>query len=82
MIGWLITSWLTWGLSIVISLISYYLSALAFRKAIDELDDSKNFEEVDPGGQYTKWLNLLNPFSLALFTFGFVSISIFVTYNL
>ncbi|WP_210510744.1 hypothetical protein [Natronogracilivirga saccharolytica] len=55
---------------------------MAFRKAIDELDDSKNFEEVDPGGQYTKWLNLLNPFSLALFTFGFVSISIFVTYNL
>lgn len=82
LVGWLIASWLAWGLSIVISLLSYYLSTLAFRRAINELDSGKEFEDVDPGGHFTKWLNFLNPFSLSLFAIGVVSISIFVTYNL
>lgn len=82
LVGWLIASWLTWGLSIVCSLASYYLSTLAFRRAIDELDSGKEFEDVDPGGHFTKWLNFLNPFSLLLFAVGVVCISIFVTYNL
>ncbi len=82
LVGWLITSWLAWGLSIVCGLTSYYLSTLAFRRAIDELDSGKEFEDVDPGGHFTRWLNFLNPFSLGFFAVGVVSISIFVTYNL
>lgn len=80
--GWLIASWLSWGLSIVVSLISYYLSVLAFRKAIEELDKGMDFKEVDPGGHYTKWLVFLNPLSLILFASGMICIAIFITNNL
>lgn len=82
LVVWLIASWLSWGLSIVCSLVSYYLSTLAFRKAIEELDDGVDFEDVDPGGHYTKTLSFLNPFSLGLFALGVISISVFVTLNM
>ena len=81
LIGWLISSWLSWGLCIVASLFSYYLSTLAFRSAIEELDDGKDFEDVDPGGRFTTCLNIVNPVSLGLFVFGVISISVFVIYN-
>ena len=81
LIGWLIVSWVAWGLSIVTSLLSYYLSTLAFRKAIEELDAGKEFDNVDPGGWFTTWLNVVNPISLVLFAFGVFSISIFAIYN-
>ncbi len=82
LVGWLIASWLAWGSSIVCSLTSYYLSTLAFRRAINELDAGEDFDGFDPGGFYTKWLNFLNPTSLVLFAYGVISISIFVTSNL
>lgn len=81
-VGWLIASWLAWGLSIVCSLVSYYLSTLAFRKAIEELDAEKGLEEVDPGGRFAKIIRWLNPVSLTLFAIGIISISVFVICNL
>lgn len=80
-VGWLIASWLAWGLCIFTNLLSYYLSTLAFRKAIEELDAGKEFTDVDPGGRFTSWLNVVNPISLILFAFGVVSISVFIIYN-
>lgn len=82
LVVWLIASWLSWGASIVCSLTSYYLNTLAFRKAIDELDNGKDFENADLGGYYTKALNILNPISLGLFTAGIICISVFVTLNI
>lgn len=82
LVSWLIASWLAWGFSITSSLASYYLSMLAFRKAIDEPDEGNDFNDSDPGGHFTKTLKILNPLSLFLFIAGVISISVFVTLNM
>ena len=78
----LISCWILWGISILLSLSSYYFSTLAFRKAIEEIDEEKDFDEIDPGGYYATILKFLNPAALASFALGLILIAIFVNKNI
>jgi hypothetical protein len=47
-LGWLSAAWIVWGASCASVLISYYTSAVALRKAIDDFDN-------DPDGEGSSW---------------------------
>jgi hypothetical protein len=78
--GWLLTSWICWGLSLVVILLSYHLSRLAIDAAIRELDCGE--ESDKPGGTLSAITNGLNLSGAILFLVGLLTFIIFVVENL
>lgn len=77
-INYLIFSWVSWMLSVLFVLVSFYFSRLAMSKAIEDYDNND-----EPKGNKYDWLTTLtNALSGLLFLFGLLSIIIFLTKNL
>jgi len=78
----LLCAWITWGISAVCVLASFYLSHLALRTAIQQVDDGTIHQQATPGGKwatFTAWLNALGGI---LFLVGVVFITFFVGNNI
>ena len=76
----LILSWSCWGVSIMSALLSYYLSPIAYSKAIKQLDKGNIYSE-HPGGSIDKTVGVCNLISAFLFISGVTLIIIFVALN-
>ena len=74
-------SWICWAASVAAVLVSYYLSRLALRKAIEQCDDRTIFDCPSPGARYAKGVRALNLGSGALFLIGVIAMSIFILWN-
>ncbi|MCH7762243.1 MAG: hypothetical protein IIB95_00700 [Candidatus Marinimicrobia bacterium] len=76
----LIIAWSCWGTSIMGALLAYYLSPIAFNKAIKQVDEDTIYDS-HPGGFPDKITGVCNFLSSILFLIGVVFIIIFVSYN-
>ena len=79
--GFLLAAWLAWGFSTFSVLTSYYLSHLALRRAISQVDDRTIYKNP-PGGTYAWWTAILNAAGAVLFLAGVCCITVFVAFNL
>jgi hypothetical protein len=80
-IHWLLLSWLTWIISLLLVLISYYVSHLALRKTIEQ-SYSEDIYKQRPGAIYDRILVILNPAGGIFFIVGIVLFALFAMYNL
>jgi len=74
---WILSAWISWGLSITIILITFYTSNEAFRRAIRNLDEGK-----ENGGVWSTATSWLNFFAGTLFVLGVLFLVLFVALNL
>lgn len=77
----LFASWLAWAFSTFAVLTSYYLSHLALRNAISQLDAGKIYKQR-PGGTLALWTAFLNATGAILFLIGVCCITAFAYLNL
>jgi len=77
----LFLAWMSWGLSVLLVLVSYFTSHLALRKAIKQVD-SGSIRTSKPGGTADTLTEICNALGGLLFIIGVVFISIFVWHNL
>ena len=77
----LLAAWLTWAFSTFSVLTSYYLSHLALRRAISQVDEGTIYQQP-PGGDFARWTAILNAIGAILFLLGVCSITIFAGTNL
>ena len=77
----LFLAWLSWGLSIVIILASYYTSHLALRKTLSQIEED-DYESFHIGGLSDKFTAVFNALGGIIFFLGVIFISIFVRKNL
>jgi hypothetical protein len=77
----LILSWICWGLSVAVVLVSYYTSHLALRKAIRQVDVG-DIRKSLPGGIADYITAICNALGGILFFIGIVLISVFVWHNM
>jgi hypothetical protein len=79
--GWLLISWVLWGLSVTFILTSFFTSSWAFRRAIHQTDEKSIY--IEPAGGFlnriTSWLNFL---AGLLFFLGVIAIVVFVRGNI
>jgi hypothetical protein len=78
--GWLLGSWLSWGVSSLSVLASFYTSNLALRRAIRQVDDG-TIRKQTPGGGVQIVTAVLNAAGALLFLVGVVFITVFVYLN-
>jgi hypothetical protein len=78
---WLLAAWICWGTSATSTLMSFYTSTRALRRAILQTDEKLVYLEL-VGGWSTRLTKILNFSGGFLFLAGLVSIVIFVAYNL
>lgn len=77
----LFCAWVCWGLSVSVVLASYFLSHLALRKAIKQVDSGlPKGERV--GGVYDLFTAYLNALGAILFLVGVMLIIAFAHFNL
>jgi len=79
--GYLLAAWIAWAASSASVLISFFVSTLALRKAIRQLDQGTIGMER-PGGWWDRATSSLNLSGLILFLFGLAMIIVFLNYNL
>lgn len=79
--GWLITAWISWGVSVTAVLFSFFFSILALRKAIKQVDN-RTIREERPGGSFDTITAVLNAAGGLLFLVGVISIITFVIANM
>jgi hypothetical protein len=79
--GYLLFSWIVWGISVTCVLASFYFSNQAIRKAINQVDNGNIYKQT-PGGSLSKITALLNMTGGLLFLTGVILMVIFVYYNL
>lgn len=79
--GVLLGAWFSWAFSTFSVLASYYLSHLALRRAISQIDDGTIYEKP-PGGAFAKWTATLNAIGAVLFLVGVCCITVFAGANL
>lgn len=77
----LFAAWVSWGTSTFCVLASYYLSHLALRKAIKQID-SNTIRDEKPGGWFSTATAILNAFGALLFLIGVCCITLFANANL
>jgi len=77
----LLSAWVSWGLSVTSVLVSYYTSHLALRRTIRQIDAGDVYT-VLPGGWATRITAALNGLGGILFLAGVALMIIFVAYNL
>jgi hypothetical protein len=78
---WLLASWVLWGLSITCVLFSFFTSACALRKAVQQTDDKTIYIEPK-GGLFNTITNILNPVAGVLFLVGVIAICVFMKGNM
>lgn len=79
--GFLLAAWLTWAFSTFSVLTSFYLSHLALRRAITQVDDG-TIHKQQPGGIFACLTAVLNATGAVLFLVGVCCITIFAGANL
>ena len=79
--GYLIASWIAWGASAMAVLASYFMSHLALRRAIVQVDMGTIFQQKAGGGFRTATA-ILNAAGALLFMLGVCTIALFVSANL
>ncbi|MBK8401432.1 MAG: hypothetical protein IPL29_10390 [Propionivibrio sp.] len=79
--GFLLAAWLAWAFSTFSVLTSYYLSHLALRRAISQVDDGTIFKKP-PGGVFACLTAILNGTGAVLFLVGVCCITVFTVANL
>jgi hypothetical protein len=77
----LFAAWVAWGASTFCVLVSYYLSHLAIRATIRQIDQDKLHLE-NSGGHFNTATATLNVAGAVLFLFGVVAITLFASSNL
>ena len=77
----LFAAWVAWGTSTFCILLSYYLSHLAIRTTIRQIDQDKLHLEKS-GGKYSTATATLNVAGAVLFVVGVVTITLFAHSNL
>ena len=84
----LLLAWISWGLSVSAVLFSYFLSHLALRECIFQIDEAireKNTDHIyvkNPGGKYSKLTAFLNVCGGLLFFIGVILLAYFIWSNL
>lgn len=76
----LLAAWIAWALSTFSVLSSYYLSHLALRRAISQVDLGTIYKQP-PGGAFARWTAILNALGAVLFLAGVCSITVFAGSN-
>ena len=80
--GWLlIVSWASLTACLVLILVSFYSSLLAYRKAQDQVDD-KTIKNETPGGYFSKIVSTSNAIGILLLCIGLITLFIFAYQNL
>lgn len=79
--GFLLAAWLVWAFSTFSVLSSFYLSHLALRRAIAQVDDG-TIHSQQPGGRFARWTAVLNATGVLLFVVGVICITVFAGANL
>lgn len=80
--GWLlIISWASLTICLVLILVSFYSSLLAYRKAQDQVDN-KTIKNETPGGHFSKIVSISNAAGILLLCVGLVTLFIFAYENL
>jgi hypothetical protein len=79
--GYLLAAWITWAASSASVLISFFVSTLALRKAIKQLDRGTIGMER-PGGWWDRATSCLNLMGLLLFLIGVSMMIVFLSHNL
>ncbi|HET7833820.1 MAG TPA: hypothetical protein VFK88_12740 [Gallionella sp.] len=79
--GFLIAAWLAWAFSTFSVLTSYYLSHLALRRAISQVDNGTIYKQ-SPGGTFACLTAILNATGAILFLAGVCCITVFAVANL
>lgn len=79
--GLLLAAWFAWAFSTFSVLISYYLSHLALRRAIGQVDDGTIFGQP-AGGVFARLTAILNGTGAVLFLVGVCCITVFAVANL
>lgn len=77
----LLAAWLAWAFSTFSVLTSYYLSHLALRRAIAQVDDGTIYNQA-PGGAFARLTAVLNATGGVLFLVGVCCITAFAGANL
>jgi hypothetical protein len=78
--GYLFFAWLCWGISIIFALTSYFVSGLAFRRSIDQVD-RQTIRPEHPGGLFDTITGACNILGGVLFFVGVMLIAYFVWHN-
>ena len=79
--GWLLAAWMAWGTSSLCVLASYFMSQLALRKAISQVDEGTIHTQT-AGGAFGRWTAVLNATGAVLFLVGILMITVFANDNL
>lgn len=79
--SFLLAAWLTWAFSTFSVLTSFYLSHLALRSAIGQVDDGTIHKQT-PGGVFARLTAILNATGAVLFLVGVCCITVFAGANL
>ena len=77
----LLLAWAAWTASLLVVLTSFYLSRLALRQAIAELDAGVT-STARPGGRYAVLTTVANFVGPALFIIGAILMGVFVFLNI
>lgn len=78
--GFLLSAWIVWAFSTFSVLASYYLSHLALRRAISQVDKGAIYNQT-PGGVFACLTAALNAVGAILFLLGVCFITIFAGIN-
>ena len=76
----LVSAWWLWAASIFCVLLSYFLSHLSLRKAIQQVDDGTIYSQR-PGGRCAIWTASLNIVGAVFFVFGVCALTYFASVN-
>ena len=79
--NFLLWAWICWGASVTSTLFSFYTSAQALRRAVQQTDDHAIYLEM-VGGKLNCVTKILNFCAGALFMLGVILIVLFASHNL
>jgi len=77
----LISSWVSWTISLTSLLLALYFAQFAYRKTIEQLDDGTIYSET-PGGYFTCAVYFFNALGGIGFIIGVITIVMFAYINL
>lgn len=78
---WLLFAWCCWAASLILTLSSFWLSARAMRRAVQQLDDYKIGQER-PGGFWDWATGTLTLLGGLTFIVGVFAMKVFIWFNL
>jgi hypothetical protein len=78
---YLLGAWICWGASTLFVLGSFFLSHLALRHAIRQVDGG-DLDGKTPGGAFAQWTATFNILGAVLFVVGVVAITVFAGANI